>query len=218
MAVDKVAEVLKISTDQVLQRLREGRLEPGSTPGTVDPMSVISAVSDAQEPQLVDLELAMATLPRSSLWGALTIPPAVALLGMAVVVYLMAAVDDPGELPLHPAVFVTGLGVSLGLLTLWVRAQPETVAISGMGAMMYGRRETEGGHVATRWLTFAGVPLLPARSYVVHREQETQNLSGRSTRMQLTAMDALCWEQVLPVLLGVHGALAVLLATLWMWS
>ncbi|MEM6926392.1 MAG: hypothetical protein AAF602_05660, partial [Myxococcota bacterium] len=49
----------------------------------------------------------------------------------------------------------------------------------------YGRAKTVQGTVATRFLVFVGLPLLPLRSYVVHAEDAPQQGPlGTSTRVK----------------------------------
>jgi hypothetical protein len=100
-----------------------------------------------------------------------------------------------------PAVVLSWIG-----LAFLFRRRVGTSSYDFIGTRLYGKKPTENGYLATKWIIVAMIPILPVATYEIFYEGDlTQEQSGR-TNMQsqsfvCRALPGLCWKQVVPTLL-----------------
>lgn len=142
------------------------------------------------------------------------------LLPLVLVLWFMAACAEVFSLRDHKPIVAVPTAIAALTLTLavawWLARQTEGFTlVKGTGTTLYGRRMTPTGRVGTQYVVFAGVPLLPLRSYVIlEASEEKANWSGmiRTRNYHLRVLDRIYWRQALPVLLGVWAGLGALVA------
>lgn len=205
MTFEEAAEKLGTDVAGVRALVAGGRLRREGE--GVDPMSVLQVMTS----QLSDLSLKMSARDERPLVVAVVVPVALVLFVLFYFVFLFSAADaNPIVPPLAMVPITAGWLGATGALARWGGGLGTT---NGMGVALYGRRETSTGVVGTAWLTALFVPLVPLRSYRVLQEvAHDRTLQGAATSYRL-ADAPLCWPQVLPILAGVWGFVAV--ANLW---
>lgn len=207
VSVEEAAERLDVSVERVRELLAEGRLR--GVDGRVRKESLGEEIGRQLLQSIKGLERAVSSIEQNSLLSSVVVPPAMAIIAVFTMAYVLMLQDDWADLPVTPPVFLLLFAVALGLLALWVRSQPAISAVGGMGSVLYGRRQAKHGRIATKWLSFAMVPLVPLRSYVVLHELE---LSAHEKHYQLRPLPSLCWPQVLPLVLAVWLGIAGVVA------
>jgi cytochrome c biogenesis protein CcmG/thiol:disulfide interchange protein DsbE len=105
---------------------------------------------------------------------------------------------------------IAGIGIALivVILVLWriARKSNGMGTIQGFGTKLYGNKPTPNGHIATKWIVFFLIPIIPVKSYEIHSEQYTQaSVFGSTKEYTLKELPGLYWPQV-----GVFGVFAAL--------
>jgi hypothetical protein len=90
--------------------------------------------------------------------------------------------------------------------------------INGCGTRYYGKREqaADGSYIATEWITFIYVPLIPIRSYRVLPVGQGKNIIVHSSQRYQTMRAPLCWAHIRNVYLVLIPI--VLLVIYFNWS
>lgn len=100
-----------------------------------------------------------------------------------------------------PAVAFTWIG-----LAFLFRRRVGTSSYDFMGTRLYGKKPTENGYLATKWIIVALIPILPVATYEIFyegnlMEEQSGRASTQSQSFVCRALPGLCWKQVVPTLL-----------------
>ncbi len=109
-------------------------------------------------------------------------------------------------------VIIEIVGIVIALVVVVVvswriaRKSNNTGTIQGFGTKLYGNKSTPNGRIATKWIVFFFIPIVPVRSYEIYSEKFTQaSAFGSSKEYTLKELPGFYWPQ-----LRVFGAFAVL--------
>lgn len=212
MTVEAVAKDLKVTPDEVRGLIAAGALK---TTGSGDDLRVTpdSLLIYMTSRLKADLSQVMKRPSGLSIFCSAMLPIVMVLWFLAACVEVFSIRDRKPIAPVPYAVVV--LGLTLAIAWWMGRQSDDFSSTNGVGTTLYGKRETPEGRVGTQWLIFAGVPLLPIRSYVIlEAAAETANWSGaiRSRKYRLRSMDRIYWPQALPLMAAVWAGLGAVIA------
>jgi|GEM_PF-2707474 len=94
---------------------------------------------------------------------------------------------------------LAGLCLIAGLSAYFAK---ESMSINGFGSKYYGKKVTDNGYIATKWLTILFIPILPVRSYEIYSSTLKYNMflgiqNQESYSMQMQPLKWLYWPQVI---------------------
>lgn len=210
--VEETAEKLSIPVEQVRDLIAAGALTTtGDGPALrVTPDSLLLYMTSRLTSDLKRLT------QRPSAASAASSAFLPLVLGMWFLAACVMVFSVRGGEPIVPLVYaIPVLAAVLGLGFRMARASHDFHSMNGCGTTLYGRRLTPEGRIGTAWMIFAGVPLLPVRSYVIlEATDEKANWSGmiRQRSFRLRSLPRIHWPQALPLLLAVWAGLAALVA------
>ncbi len=92
------------------------------------------------------------------------------------------------------------------------------LSINGIGTSLYGKNEVEsdGSYVATKWVIFIFLPIVPIGSYRVRRGKTESTMTaiiglpGAETKYEMVRVP-INWKQVFQIYLAVYGTVALLI-------
>jgi peroxiredoxin len=101
-----------------------------------------------------------------------------------------------------------------GVLWFLARKSNSTGTFNGFGTKLYGNKRTPGGRIATKWVVFFFMPIVPVKSYKVISQQKTRvSTVEYRTDYALTELPGLYWPQA-----GLIGIIAALFWVLVLFS
>jgi excisionase family DNA binding protein len=212
-SLEEAAERLSVSVEQVRDLIAAGTLK---TTGSGEDLRVTPDSLLVYMMSRISADLDRINAPRPGILSVaadILLPVTITLWFMAACAEVFSLRDGKPivSLPVATAVLLAMLGIAWGLA--W-RADGIS-SVNGVGTALYGRRMTPEGRVGTQWMTFASVPLLPIRSYVILEASEPKsNWVGtiQTTKYRLRPLGRMYWPQILPVVAGVWAGLAGLVA------
>ena len=102
------------------------------------------------------------------------------------------------EVSIPPYVNILLILVCLGFAWVIAYKSKNLGTINGVGTRLIGNQKTPNGYIATKWLVFMFLPILPVMSYEVFGEQQgmSSGLQGR-TYYSMQALPQLAKDQVM---------------------
>ncbi|HWQ57414.1 MAG TPA: hypothetical protein VN540_00215 [Clostridia bacterium] len=93
----------------------------------------------------------------------------------------------------------------IGLAFLFGR-RVGTSSYNFVGTRLYGKKPTENGYLATKWIIVALIPILPVATYEIFyegnlMEEQSGRTNTQSQSFACRALPSLCWKQAVPTLL-----------------
>lgn len=212
ISIEEAADTLKLKADQVRDLIAAGALKATGS-GAEQRVTQESLMLYMVSRLASDVRKVTERPSRGSVVSG-------ALLPLVLVMWFMAACVEVFSLrdgkPIVPTLIAVPVLAGVLALTWWMaRNADDFSSTNGAGTTLYGKRMTPEGRVGTQWLIFAGIPLLPVRSYVIlEAGEEKTNWSGaiRNTQYRLRSLGRVYWPQALPILAGVWAGLAGLVA------
>ncbi|SRR6266498_3548927 len=102
------------------------------------------------------------------------------------------------EVSIPPYVNILLILACLGFAWVLAYKSKNLGTINGVGTRLIGNQKTPNGYVATKWLVFMFLPMLPVRSYEIFREQQgISNGLQERTYYSMQALPQLAKDQII---------------------